>query len=122
MKQRIQAYLKYIDEILDENSEINKGVERDWDKEIESHLTQIAFFSHERLVHLIVMCLVAICTVMCILTFIIKSEIMLLPLIVLFFVLLVPYIMHYYLLENSVQRMYEQYDAMKNKQGKYFEK
>ena len=122
MKQRIQAYLKYIDEILDENSEINKGIERDWDKEIESHLTQIAFFAHERLVHLIVMCLVAICTVMCILTFIIKSEIMLLPLIVLFFVLLVPYIMHYYLLENSVQRMYEQYDAMKNKQGKYFGK
>lgn len=121
MKKRIIAYLKYIDDILDENSEINKGVERDWDKEIEKHLTQIAFFAHERLVHLIVFCLVAVCTVMCILAFCIKGEIMLLPLIVLLFVLLIPYCMHYYLLENSVQRMYDQYDAMRNKREEYFQ-
>ena len=120
MKKRIIAYLEYIDEILDENSEINKGVERDWDKEMEKHLTQIAFFAHERLVHLIVFCLVAVCTVMCILAFVIKGEIMLLPLIILLFVLLIPYCMHYYLLENSVQRMYEQYDAMRNKKEVYF--
>ena len=30
-------------------------------------------------------------------------------------VLLIPYVMHYYLLENSVQKMYEQYDRMMNK-------
>lgn len=121
MKKRIIAYLKYIDDILDENSEINKGVERDWDKEIEKHLTQIAFFAHERLVHLIVFCLVAVCTVMCILAFCIKGEMMLLPLIILLFVLLIPYCMHYYLLENSVQRMYDQYDAMRNKREEYFQ-
>ena len=121
MKKRIIAYLKYIDDILDENSEINKGVERDWDKEIEKHLTQIAFFAHERLVHLIVFCLVAVCTVMCILAFVIKGEIMLLPLILLLFILLIPYCMHYYLLENSVQRMYDQYDAMRNKKEEYFQ-
>ena len=120
MKKRILAYLKYVDELLDENSEINKGVERDWEKEIEKHLTQIAFFAHERLVHLIVFCLVAVCTVMCILAFVIKNEIMLLPLIVLLFILLIPYCMHYYLLENSVQRMYDQYDAMRNKLGSDF--
>lgn len=120
MKKRIIAYLKYIDDILDENSEINKGVERDWDKEIEMHLTQIAFFAHERLVHLIVFCLVAVCTVMCILAFVIKGEIMLLPLILLLFILLIPYCIHYYLLENSVQRMYDQYDAMRNKKEAYF--
>ena len=120
MKNRIVAYLKYIDEILDESSEMNKGVERDWDKEIERHLIQIRFFAHERLVHLIVFCLVAICTVMSILAFVIKGELMILPLIVLLFVLLVPYCMHYYLLENSVQKMYDQYDAMINKRDKYF--
>jgi hypothetical protein len=27
-------------------------------------------------------------------------------------VLLIPYIMHYYLLENGVQKMYRQYDEM----------
>ena len=120
MKNRIVAYLKYIDEMLDESSKMNKGVERDWDKEIEIHLTQIRFFAHERLVHLIVFCLVAICTVMSILAFVIKGELMILPLIVLLFVLLVPYCMHYYLLENSVQKMYDQYDAMINKRDKYF--
>ena len=120
MKNRIVAYLKYIDEMLDESSEMNKGVERDWDKEIERHLIQIRFFAHERLVHLIVFCLVAICTVISILAFVIKGELMILPLIVLLFVLLVPYCMHYYLLENSVQKMYDQYDAMINKRDKYF--
>ena len=34
-----------------------------------------------------------------------------------FMVLLVPYIMHYHLLENSVQYMYEQYDRMLEKAG-----
>ncbi len=120
MKKRILAYLEYIDSILDENSEINRGVERDWDEEIKKHLTQIAFFAHERLVHLIVFCLVAVCTVLCILAFVIKGAIMLLPLIVMLFVLLIPYCMHYYLLENSVQRMYTQYDMMMNKKEVYF--
>jgi hypothetical protein len=36
------------------------------------------------------------------------------------FVLLIPYINHYYLLENSVQRMYVQYDRMMEKQGEAF--
>ena len=114
MKHRIKNYLIYIDEILKEE-------DRDWDAEIEKHLQQIAFFSHERLVHLIVFALVAIATVMCILAFVLSNEIVLLPLIIMLFVLLIPYCMHYYLLENSVQRMYEQYDAMVGKREKYFD-
>ena len=70
--------------------------------------------------HLIVFALVAICTVISILAFVIKSEIMILPLIILLFVLLVPYCMHYYLLENNVQKMYSQYDEMINKKEEYF--
>ena len=114
MKKRIKAYTAYIDELLKSDEE------RDWDLEIEKHLNQIAFFQHERLVHLIVFALVAVCTVMSILAFVIKSEIMILPLIILLFVLLVPYCMHYYLLENSVQKMYEQYDKMIGKTEKYY--
>lgn len=114
MKKRIISYVNYIDNMLEDETE------RDWDLEIKRHLDQIAFFSHERLVHLLVFMLVAICTVLSILAFVICNEIMLLPLIVLLFVLLVPYCMHYYLLENSVQKMYSQYDKMNNKRGKYF--
>jgi hypothetical protein len=39
----------------------------------------------------------------------------LLALFVALMVLLVPYVMHYYLLENGVQRMYRQYDALRNR-------
>ncbi|MBR3537967.1 MAG: hypothetical protein IKQ49_02615 [Eubacterium sp.] len=113
MKKRILAYLAYVDEILKEE-------DRDWERDIRSHLQQIAFFSHERLVHLLVFMLVGICTVMSILAYVISSQIMLLPLIVMLFVLLIPYCMHYYLLENSVQKMYEQYDEMQGKIRPYF--
>lgn len=41
-----------------------------------------------------------------------SSLTMLLVLTLLFLVLLVPYIMHYYTLENEVQKMYTQYDEI----------
>ena len=114
MKKRILAYLDYIDQLLEESEE------RDWEREASLHLTQIRFFAHERLVHLLVFILVALCTVMCILAYVISEILMLLPLIVMLFVLLIPYCMHYYLLENSVQRMYQQYDEMIGKMHPYF--
>ena len=70
--------------------------------------------------HLIVFALVAVCTVISILAMVISEQIIIFPLVVLLFVLLIPYCMHYYLLENSVQRMYDQYDEMVAKKEKYF--
>ena len=49
--------------------------------------------------------------------FVVTANISLLILALAFMVLLVPYIMHYHLLENSVQYMYEQYDRMMEKTG-----
>lgn len=109
MKKRIKAYTAYIDELLKSEGD------RDWNLEIEKHLDQIGFFMHERLVHLLVFILVAICTVISILALVVSEKIVILPLIVMLFVLLVPYCMHYYLLENSVQYMYRQYDEMRKK-------
>ncbi|MCR5103275.1 MAG: hypothetical protein K6B68_02300 [Eubacterium sp.] len=121
MKKRITEYLKYIDDLLAEDeSDKSGGHEIDWDKEIEKHLNQIAFFSHERLVHLIVFSLVAVCTIMCFLALIVSEKIIIFPLLFMLFVLLVPYCMHYYLLENSVQKMYDQYDSMIGKKEAYF--
>ncbi len=73
---------------------------------------KIAFFQHERLVHLIVTVTFAILTMMSIIASIMISNPMLLVLTLLFLVLLVPYIMHYYTLENEVQKMYTQYDEI----------
>jgi len=109
MKKRILAYMTYVDEEIER--EYKEG-NVDLNKMIKNHLTQIAFFAHERLIHLIVTVLFAIGTFMTVFTFVMSQSIELVPLIVLLLVLLVPYVMHYYLLENGVQRMYEQYDKL----------
>lgn len=74
--------------------------------------THIGFFQHERLVHEFVMILFAILTVGGILFLIVVPEISVIALDVLFFVLLVPYVKHYYGLENGVQRLYEAYEKL----------
>ena len=113
MKKRILQYLSYIDEVLDND-------DSDWEEEIKKHLIQIGFYAHERLVHLIVTVLFALGTVICILYVNYTGSMAIVALTVGLFVLLIPYVMHYYLLENSVQRMYRQYDEMQNKRKKSF--
>lgn len=78
----------------------------------ESLLTQIQFFQHERLIHLIVTVLFALLTVITLLANLFLQQPLLLVLSLLFLVLLVPYIKHYYLLENGVQKLYEYYDIL----------
>lgn len=107
MGERIKNYLKQIDEMLENPPE---GI--DYGKEIEKHLVQIGFFMHERLIHLIVTVLFAILTVATIFFAVASPSIGMLVLTVAFMCLLIPYISHYYLLENSVQKMYKQYDEM----------
>ena len=107
MKKRITEYLKKIDLLLASNDP-----NIDWVAEKQEHLTQISFFMHERLIHLIVTALFAVLAFM---VFIALRFVFSWALIILFaalLCLLIPYIAHYYLLENSVQKMYEQYDRM----------
>ena len=99
MKKRITEYLAYIDALLEKE-------DVDWEHEKEKHLVQIAFFAHERQVHL---------TVISILYLNFSGSLIIVALVFALLVLLIPYVMHYYLLENSVQKMYEQYDRMMNK-------
>lgn len=107
MKVRIQAYLAYMDHLLEEN---DSGLS--YEELCEEHLRQISFFMHERLVHLMVTLTFAILGFLtfCVTCFTFSYG--LIALLVAIMVLLVPYIMHYYLLENSVQKMYKQYDAL----------
>ena len=69
----------------------------------------------QRQVHLIVMALFALATVISILYLNFSGSLIIVALVFALLVLLIPYVMHYYLLENSVQKMYEQYDRMMNK-------
>lgn len=79
---------------------------------------QIQFFQHERLVHLIVTVLFALLTVLTLFVSLLIKNILLLVLFILFLVLLVPYIYHYYILENGVQKLYEYYDFLGENQIK----
>ena len=108
MKKRILSYMNKIDEILTQNQE-----ETDWEALMEEHQVQIAFFQHERLIHLIVTVTFSLLFVGALVLLSLGNSpcLLLLPLALL--VLLVPYIMHYYLLENGVQHMYVQYDEIK---------
>ncbi len=110
MAKRIKQYIAYIDSLLQRDN-------LNFKEEIEKHLKQMEFFMHERLIHLIVMCLFAIATVITCLVFVVSEQITVLLLAIALMVLLVPYIKHYYLLENSVQYMYKQYDKMLEKAG-----
>jgi hypothetical protein len=115
MADRIKKYLLYIDQLLDSDRQ-----DIDWEEEMKKHLVQIGFFAHERLIHLMVTVTFAILTVMCFLYTISNFSMTMLLLIFALMCLMIPYIKHYYLLENSVQEMYEQYDRMQQKAGTGF--
>lgn len=115
MKKRILTYRKYIDSLLASDKQ------SDWKYIKQEHITQVAFFQHERLVHLIVTVTFAVLELLTVCAYVIVGALdstlsfPLLILALLIIVLLIPYIKHYYLLEDEVQKMYVQYDRIAQK-------
>ncbi len=115
MKKRILTYRKYIDSLLASDKQY------DWKYIKQEHITKVAFFQHERLVHLIVTVTFAVLELLTVCAYVIVGALdstlsfPLLILALLIIVLLIPYIKHYYLLENEVQKMYVQYDMIAQK-------
>ncbi len=103
----MKEHIKEIDEIIKEKR--NKDI----DKIINDHLIKIKFYQHERLVHFLVTMLFALMFLITFLYSLNNISFGIIILDIMFFVLLVPYIFHYYNLENSVQYMYKQYDELK---------
>lgn len=103
MKKYLKEYVETIDELLKEDI-------IDIDQEIEKHLIKIAFYQHERLIHLLVTLAYAI---MAIISFIASIETPMFVFVGIILVLfLIPYVLHYFFLENNVQYLYKQYDRM----------
>lgn len=107
MSQRMHTLLAYYKELSGQSLTPEEA-----DKAKTELLVQIQFFQHERLIHLIVTVLFALLTVITLLANLFLTEPLILILSLLFLVLLIPYIKHYYLLENGVQKLYEYYDAL----------
>jgi len=105
MKRELLAYIEEVEGKLQEDS-------CDWRALREEYFRKISFFQHERLIHLIVTVTFALLGMLSLVVFVFTGERLLGILLGLLIVLLVPYIFHYYALENGVQRMYEQYDEI----------
>ena len=72
-------------------------------------LERIQFFQHERLIHLLVTLFVGLAAIIFFLAFIVIKELLLGLIFLILFILFIPYIIHYYHLENGVQRLYKIY-------------
>ncbi len=107
MKKEIKKYLEYIEKNY-QKTDVDK-------KKLAQELyTRIGFYQHERLIHLIVTMSFGVFFLLSLLLITINASFVILS--VLFLVLLVPYIAHYYFLENSVQKLYTYYYALTEKQ------
>ncbi|MBR3057793.1 MAG: hypothetical protein IKG93_07460 [Clostridiales bacterium] len=72
----------------------------------------LLYFQHERLIHLIVTVLFGLAAMIVLGIFVMVQSLYILILEGLLMVLLVPYIFHYYNLENGVQRLYDLIDEL----------
>lgn len=109
MEKRLKNYIKYVTEYVEKYKVSDSSDKEDFLKDL---LIQISFFQHERLIHLIVTVAFAFFTIISIVACLFTTSMPLLILTLLFVVLLIPYIRHYYILENGVQKLYTLYDEI----------
>lgn len=107
MKSQIQTYNNHILKKLEENN-----TDEDWEKVSKDYLIKISFYQHERLIHLIVTALFALMETIVVTATVITGSLGLMVLSAAILILLIPYVAHYYFLENTVQQMYLTYDEI----------
>lgn len=112
MTRRILDYLQRIDLVLAAG-----GPQTDWNDLLAEHRDQIGYFQHERLVHLIVTVTFGLVMILLMNILLVISEVSILFVLLFLFVIiyLLAYLYHYYILETSVQRMYVQYDQIRQR-------
>ncbi|MCM1335010.1 MAG: hypothetical protein NC084_03130 [Bacteroides sp.] len=102
MKSEIGEYKTALKNSLDAGDELTPVALKMLEK-------RIAFYQHERLVHLIVTMTFAVMTVLSFFMLALSGGLPALLLSLLFLGLTIPYVGHYYFLENSVQELYTLY-------------
>lgn len=107
MEERILAYARYL-----KNLSETELAESERETVCRDVLVQIGFFQHERLIHLLVTILFALMAVGVFGICAVAPSVPFFGLELMILVLLVPYIRHYFILENTVQQMYRYYDKL----------
>lgn len=110
----LEKHEKFVNEVLE------KG-DYDWEWLRDYHKTQIEYVQHERLIHLMVTLAFALFFILTILFTVSFEKIIIMAASLFILILLVPYIVHYFKLENSVQRWYDLYNKINQKCRKKFE-
>ena len=111
MEKRLLDYMAYLKDIS-EKAESGDFSSEELAVLRQQALVQIGFFQHERFIHLIVTMTFAVVTIMTLLGICVTGYMPLVALMVLLLVLLIPYIRHYYILENGTQTLYRYYDSL----------
>lgn len=101
MKKYIINYLKYV--------EANKK-----DIDVYKHLQKIEFFQAERLIHLLVTLATLIVEIISFVVGVALQNIYCIIIGYMIMCFLIPYILHYFFLENAMWKMYREYDEMIN--------
>ncbi len=110
MEERLVKYLQYMESL--NTAESPDLSEKELDKLKSELLIQIGFFQHERLIHLIVTALFAMLAIISAMSSFFMQNTGLYLITGLFIILLIPYIRHYYILENGVQKLYVYCDML----------
>ena len=107
MEKRLVNYLKYMRKFTSDTH-----TKEECKLVFDDLMIQISFFQHERLIHLLVTLTFALLTIGSIITCLFVTSVPLLIMTLLSLCLLIPYIRHYYILENGVQELYTRYDYL----------
>ncbi len=98
MTKYMKNHEAYINEKIDSNA-ITHEI-------LDYHHTQILYLRHERLIHLLVTCLVSVVFIIILAILVLNPSIIVSVLTLILLVLDAFYLAHYYYLENTVQRWY----------------
>lgn len=114
---------KYLSDYLNEvrgfiGFELKNASKEQIDEMLSNMEIKISYFQHERLIHLLVTLTFALLEIMTIIAMNISFSLVFIVLAVLFLGLLIPYVFHYYFLENSVQELYKLRDTIYSKRNK----
>lgn len=106
MKKYLKEYREYINRL------INNPDVLDLAEVLKYHEKQIEFFQHERLIHLIVTALISTLFFISVCVVVFTNSLAIILITILLLALLIPYILHYYFLENQVQALYNDFNEL----------
>ena len=113
----MEAYLKRHEAFV-RGQLASAGDGADWPGLARFHRAQIGYMQHERLVHLLVTLFFGLSALLTLLVLVLHPRTLMGVLLLLLLGLLAPYLMHYYRLENGVQRWYHLANEIEARAGR----